>query len=99
VYERGAVRSEALRLLTELLISNLSDREWHEFTFTAINKFLSMPSALSEDAPQQRIEQAKTLFSQRLVIDALDDIGVPSSELIQYLVKKLNIPLVPSIDW
>jgi len=32
------------------------------------------------------------------VIDALDIIGVPASELIQFLIKKLNVPVLGQIE-
>lgn len=52
VYERGVVRKEALALLTDLLIANLSDLEWQDFSYKSITRFLASPSQLVDDSPQ-----------------------------------------------
>ena len=76
-FESGAPRKEFLALLKDVIVKNMSDRDWMKFSFEIIENFLSLPNSD---------------YSQKAIIEALDHLSIPDAEILSFLVQKLQIP-------
>jgi len=84
IEKNSMVSNEIIRLLTEVLIDNLNDREWQHFVVIILKKFLSQPISIIS-SPLDK------LFSHNRLLQALDQISIPNGEVLAYLAYRLGI--------
>lgn len=82
--QSSAISSEIIKLLTEVLIDNLNEREWQHFIIMILKKYLSQPISIA-NSPIDKI------FSHQRIIQALDHISIPNGEILAFLAYKLGI--------
>jgi len=75
-----------LALLSEVLIDNLNEKEWQQFILVILKKYLSKPVSY-QTSPINEI------VSQKNIIDALNKISIPNSEILAYLAFKLDLKI------
>mmetsp|Transcript_9033 Transcript_9033/g.8476 ORF Transcript_9033/g.8476 Transcript_9033/m.8476 type:complete len:155 (-) Transcript_9033:2514-2978(-) len=75
VFDSGSLRGEMLSFIQELIFRSMTTQEKTMFSFRVIDEFLS--------TSQENI-------SQKSVLEALNQIGIPEGELISYMLSKLN---------
>ncbi|KAL4506801.1 hypothetical protein ABPG72_001222 [Tetrahymena utriculariae] len=85
VFDNSLLSQEILTLLGEVLIDNLSEKEWLQFVFTILKRYLMQP--------KQATLPINQLFSQTNLIKALDRISIPLGEVLAFLATQLNIPI------
>ena len=80
----SSIANEIIKLLTEVIIDNLNDREWQHFIVIILKKFLSQPVSLATSS-------LDSLFSHNRLLQALDKISIPNGEVLAYLAYRLGI--------
>lgn len=75
-----------MALLSEVLIDNLNEKEWQQFILVILKKYLSKPVSY-QTSPINEI------VSQKNIIDALNKISIPNSEILAYLAFKLDLKI------
>lgn len=76
VFEEQQIRQTTLNFLFFCVFAYMDEDEKRQFYFKTIDKFLNTP---------------ETHFSQKAVIEALNTLKVPESDLILYMAQKLNL--------
>lgn len=81
IFGGSILSEEILSLLDEVLIDKLSEKEWLQFVFAILKKYL------------MHKHKTPLLFSQKNLICALDKISIPLGEVLAFLATQLSIPI------
>jgi len=76
VFNSGYPREEMLAFIKNILLQESSESEWVKLILEIVEDFLS---------------KSQTVYSQKNVIECLEEFNIPEGELLSYLAKKMKL--------